>query len=221
MIPYSENECADYMKMLKGKLGGLLQFWHTSYNVLEHVEYITGGPSDRPDCVLDIGCADGQLLHLYKILHPESETYGVNLMKSQIDLCRNPSLSLRQADVINDTNWWPLEPVDKVFIHYTLGHLWKDARKLFSTIASNIDSDCEILMWDIAQKNVQVNSILGYDIRPPHIIVNMLEAFGFKAKFEIPTRAFIHNDVYCVLGSEEAERVEELTIPVLYKVWKK
>ena len=46
MVPYSENECADYMKALKGKLGGLLQFWHTSYNVLEHVEYITGGPSD-------------------------------------------------------------------------------------------------------------------------------------------------------------------------------
>jgi SAM-dependent methyltransferase len=79
----------------------------------------------HPASVLEVGCGSGDNLHNLKVLAPELEVYGFDLMQEQIEFAqlRSPELVgvLRRVDIAAPV--MPKGTYDLVFTHAVIMHL--------------------------------------------------------------------------------------------------
>lgn len=220
MLTYTDSDCEQLMQKIDGKLDGLLQFWRTSLNPLEHVQNISGSNVQASHSVLDLGCGNGQFLHTYKMLSPKADCYGINIFDSQLKRCKTTTLNLSPGDVTDtEHDWWPLPPYRKVFCHYTLGHIdklhWPD---LFEGVFNHLEPGGEFIIWDIYQNLVEKNEIFGYQLYAPCEVLGALESAGFEVNYNIDAPTWqLHPDLYSLMDAKELLSVGRYARPVLYK----
>ncbi len=218
---YTEKECEGLMSRIGEACNGLLQFWHTSMNPIEHVKNISGSelPKDTHHTVLDLGCSNGQFLHYYSMLYPHAECVGINLFETQISLCTNPDLELMQGDIKTES-LAGLSP-DRVFCHYTLGHVEDYIDVIFHQVNAILPTGGEFVIWDAAQKSVNVNRIYDYRLFSPAYIYRKLEDAGFTVDMKVYETtnvdgAFLHPELNGLLDFSEVLRLNKVTLPVRY-----
>lgn len=220
MLTYTDNDCSLLMQQIDGKLDGLLQFWRTHPHWLKHVRKTSGSKVVGSHNVIDLGCANGQFLHTYKMLYPQADCYGINFFDSQLTRCKAAGLNLFHGDITDtEHNWWPSPSFRKVFCHYTLGHIdkWKWSY-LFESVFDNLEPGGEFVIWDICQKHVEKNEIYGYQLYPPCEIIDCLSDAGFEVTTKGGSRKWgLHPDLYTLLKPDEIDAIRRYTCPVLYK----
>lgn len=215
---YTESECAAYMAEIAKHRDLLLQAWRTSLDALNHVKNISGGALEGPNVVFDAGCGTGQFLHLYQTLFPEAECYGMNLFQCQLDMCKNPTLHLMRGDLRKDIPISFNGRFSKVFCHYTMGHFSdEEAEALIKRFSELLIPGGQLVMWDIFQRSVAVDTILGYRLRTSSFIHRAIEAAGMKAKGTIFTSGSVLSEsLYKITSKEVCADFRDFTVPILH-----
>ena len=217
MLTYTDSDCEQLMQKIDGKLDGLLQFWRTDNDWLQHVANVGGDTFYQPHKVLDLGCGNGQFLHAYKMVYPEAECEGFNIFGSQIARCRDWTLELQYGD-ITKSEMWPSSLYQKIFCHYTLGHIedteWE---QLFDAVFDHLEPGGEFIIWDICQKHVERDELYGYRLYPLCEVFRVLKESGFSVTFNAghPTW-YLHEDLFHLLDRTEIDLIRRYTCPVLF-----
>lgn len=213
---YSEQECAKYTASIAQFHDLLLQAWRTSDSLEEHVESISGKPISGRHDVFDAGCGTGQFLHTYKMLHPAAECYGMNFFSCQLCYCKDSELHLTQGDIRTDIPRSFDGYFDKVFCHYTLGHFVDgEVQDVVCRLARLLRPGGQLIMWDILQKNVSVDSLLGYRLRTSSQIHSMLNEAGLQSLGHY-LKATLVDHLRCICDEETLKSLSCDTCPMLH-----
>ena len=216
MMIYSEQDCAAYMNEIVATHDLLLQAWRTSPDMLEHVASISGSATVDYQTIFDAGCGTGQFLHIYKMLNPSAACIGMNLFKCQLKLCKDYEIVLVQGDIRTDISDVYDGKCDKVFCHYTLGHFDdEEAAKLVKRLARMLRPKGELVMWDIMQKNVAVDEILGYRLRTSARIHRFLNEAGLASQGKL-LKASLASHFDQITDAETVKSFAFDTLPMLH-----
>lgn len=213
---YSEEECARHTASIAQFHDLLLQSWRTSDNLEEHVESVSGKSIGECHKVFDAGCGTGQFLHTYKMLHPAADCYGMNLFGCQLRYCRTTELHLTKGDIRSDIPNSFDGGFEKVFCHYTLGHFEDDeAQGVVYRLARLLRPGGQLVLWDILQRNVSVDSILGYRLRTSSLTHSMLRNAGLQSSGQF-LKASLVNHLRCICDEKTANSFYYDTCPMLH-----